>query len=82
MDYNQARDDAKNSFQRNNFLKKFPDQCEHMLRLISERLHLGLDKRDGADPADPRTWKLSSVEIMELSQALYYVNEVRVSLND
>ena len=64
------------------FTQKFPGQCEHILRLITERLHFGLDKRDGVNPADPESWKLSSSEIANLAEAMYYVNEIRLSLTE
>lgn len=79
--FNSARQDARSSFQRNTFTEKFPGQCEHILRLITERLHLCLDKRDGSDPADPDSWRLNSQEIESLATAMYRVNTVRQSLN-
>jgi hypothetical protein len=75
-----ARHDATNAFKSNQFAEKFPSQCEHILRLITERLHLGLDKRDGTDPAIPETWKLNSNEIADLAEAMFHLNQVRLSL--
>lgn len=66
--------------QRGAFMEKFPNQCEHILRLITERLQLGLDKRDGTDPAVPETWKLNSTEIVNLAEAMYYINHIRLSI--
>ena len=42
-----------------------------------ERLQVGLDKRDGVDVSRPETWKLSTVEIIDLAQAAHYLNEIR-----
>lgn len=70
------------SIQRNAFVEKFPGQTEHILRLITERLHFGLDKRDGSNPSDPTTWKLSTQEVMELSQAMYYIHCIRQDLKN
>ena len=53
---------------------------EHILRLISERLHLGLDKREGVKIQDPNTWLLTAEEIEQLANAMYLINEIRISL--
>ena len=42
-----------------------------------ERLQLGLDKRDGVDPANPDTWRMTTAELHDLAQAAYYLNEIR-----
>jgi Flp pilus assembly CpaE family ATPase len=60
------------------FTEKFPGQCEHILRLLSERLQTGLDKRDGVIVDQPDTWKMSTTQLLELSQsieAIYYVHK-------
>jgi hypothetical protein len=69
-----------NGAHREAFLEKFPGQTEHILRLISERLHMGLDKRDGVRVNDPSTWILDANEIRDLSEAMYYINEIRQSI--
>jgi len=66
-----------NSAHREAFMEKYPGQVEHCLRLIMERLHVGLDKRNGVDVADPKTWRLDTVEIRELAEAAYHLNEIR-----
>jgi len=84
----QAREDAKvkdtlilqkiNASHRVAFAEKFPGQCEHILRLLTERLQAGLDKRDGVIVDDPDTWKLSPTELKDVSQALeaiYFVHK-------
>jgi hypothetical protein len=63
-------------------MEKAPQQMEHILRLISERLHLGLDKRDGVRVQDPNTWILTAEEIEHLAHAMFLVNEIRQSLNN
>jgi hypothetical protein len=62
------------------FAEKFPGQCEHILRLLTERLQAGLDKRDGVLIEDVSTWKLSPTELKDLSQALEAVYFVRKDL--
>jgi len=63
-----------NAAHRGAFLEKYPQQCEHILRLIAERLQNGLNK----NIAEP----LSNQEVASLSQALYHMNLVRMSLKD
>jgi hypothetical protein len=71
-----------NGAHREAFLEKFPGQTEHILRLITERLHLGLDKRDGVRANDPDTWILNSEEILALAAAMKQINDIRLSLKD
>ena len=70
-----------NGAHREAFAEKFPGQLEHILRLITERLHLGLDKRDGVRVNDPDTWILTSDEICSLAAAMKQINDIRLSLN-
>lgn len=62
------------------FNEKFPGQCEHILRLLTERLQAGLDKRDGVVVDDIKTWKLTPTELKDLSQALEAIYYVRKDL--
>ena len=71
-----------NGAHREAFQEKFPGQCEHILRLITERLHHGLDKRDNVRVNDPNTWILSAEEIADLAEAMYHINQIRSSLKD
>lgn len=71
-----------NAVHRAAFTEKFPNQCEHILRLITERLHLGLDKRDGVQARDPNTWILSADEICSLAAAMNQINQIRLTLKD
>ena len=64
---------------RDAFNEKYPGQVDHCLRLIMERLHLGLDKRGGADPGDPDTWNLSSEELAALSTAAWNLHQIKTS---
>ena len=66
-----------NAVHREAFTEKYPHQVEHCLRLVMERLHVGLDKRNGVDVADPKTWRLDTLEIRELAEAAHYLNEIR-----
>jgi hypothetical protein len=69
-----------NGAHREAFQEKFPGQLEHILRLITERLHLGLDKRDGVRVTDPQTWILSADEILALASAMREINDIRQSV--
>jgi hypothetical protein len=69
-----------NGAHREAFQEKFPGQLEHILRLITERLHLGLDKRDGVRVTEPNTWILSSEEILALASAMNQINSIRQSV--
>ena len=71
-----------NGAHREAFMEKFPGQTEHILRLITERLHLGLDKRAGVVVANPDTWILSADEIAQLAVAMNQVNQIRLSLKN
>jgi len=66
-----------NAASREAFGVKYPGQVEHCLRLIMERLQAGLDKRDGIDVARPETWRMSTVEILDLTHAAQLLNEIR-----
>ena len=65
-----------NAVQREAFKNKFPGQVEHCLRLVMERLHLGLDKRDGIDVTDATTWRLNAQEILALAQAAECLHKI------
>jgi hypothetical protein len=84
----QARETAKvndtlilqkiNASHRIAFSEKFPGQLEHILRLLTERLHAGLDKRDNVVLDNKETWKLLPNELKDLSQAIeaiYFIRE-------
>lgn len=80
----QARDAARyndtlimqkvNASHRIAFAEKYPNQVEHILRLITERLQNGLawNKHEDAD-----TVKLSVEEINNLAQAMLAVHTIR-----
>lgn len=68
-----------NRLHRDAFSEKYPGQVEHCLRLTMERLQAGLDKRDGCDVSNPETWRMSTVEIQELANTAYLLNEIRKS---
>ena len=71
-----------NHVHREAFREKFPGQVEHMLRLITERLQAGLDKRQGVVINDPDTWILTAEEILHMSQAMLNVYQVYKEQND
>ena len=62
------------------FAEKFPGQLEHCLRLLTERLQAGLDKRDNVLLEDVATWKLSPTELKELCQAIEAIYFIRKDL--
>jgi hypothetical protein len=70
-----------NGAHREAFQEKFPGQLEHILRLITERLHAGLDKRSGVILTNPDTWILTPEEILCLSQAMKGIQEIRMMID-
>jgi hypothetical protein len=62
------------------FADKYPNQVEHILRLITERLQSGLTKLDDTDLHKPDTWILSCQEIEHLAHAMFYIHQVRQEL--
>ena len=83
----QAREEAKvkdtlilqkiNASHRIAFQEKFPGQIEHILRLLTERLQAGLDKRDNVVLEDVSTWKLKPAELHDMATAIRNIFEVR-----
>jgi len=66
-----------NAASREAFGVKYPGQVEHCLRLVMERLQAGLDKRDGVDVARTDTWRMSTVEILDLARSAQLLNDIR-----
>jgi len=66
-----------NAAHRTAFADKYEGQIEHCLRLVMERLQLGLDKRNGVDPANPDTWRLDTAELADLCQCASLLNTIR-----
>lgn len=66
-----------NAVNREAFTQRFPNQLEHHMRLVSERLQACLTKDASTVLADPTTWIASADEIFALSTALKNLNEVR-----
>ena len=54
------------------FAQKFPGQCEHIMRLIAERLQLGLRKDQPVE--------LTASEISDLAQALNCIYDIHCDL--
>jgi len=54
------------------FVQKFPGQCEHIMRLIAERLQLGL-RKDSAG--------ISNSEVESLATALLAIYNIHSDLN-
>lgn len=55
------------------FAQKFPGQCEHIMRLIAERLQLGL-RKDSAG--------LTNQEVEQLSTALSAIYHIHTQLTE
>ena len=66
-----------NRVHREAFSEKYPNQVEHCLRLVMERLQAGLDKRVGVDVANPDTWRINTQEIQDLVAAAYQLDQIR-----
>lgn len=66
-----------NAAAREGFAVKYPGQVEHCLRLTMERLQAGLDKRDGCDVSNPETWRMSTIELRDLAETAYRLNQIR-----
>jgi hypothetical protein len=58
-----------NGAHRDAFLKRFPGQIEHCMRLTAERLQAILTRKP-TDLADPTTWNCTAEEIRDLTVAL------------
>jgi hypothetical protein len=58
---------------RDEFRQRFPAQAEHIMRLVSERLHNVLVAKP-IDMTDPSNWRVMPHEIKDLTEALYYMN--------
>ena len=69
-----------NAAHREAFGQKFPGQLEHSMRLISERLQQILTKPEGIVLNNPVTWPGTALEIADLAQALWHLQQVRLSL--
>lgn len=59
---------------RDAFRQKFPGQCEHIMRLIAERLQLGLRKDQAVE--------LPNKEVANLAEALLNIYKIHASLED
>jgi hypothetical protein len=58
------------------FADRYPRSVEHCLRLVTERLQLALDKRDGVNAADATTWRMSPADIQALTQSLALLDQI------
>lgn len=64
-----------NAAHRESFKTRFPGQCEHIQRLIAERLQAILTRKP-TDLSNPDTWNCSADEIAKLSEALWHVSVI------
>jgi hypothetical protein len=58
---------------------RFVSSVEHCQRLLMERCQLNLDKRDGVNPADASTWRMSPEDLAHLTTALYNIHQINES---
>jgi hypothetical protein len=70
-----------NAAHREAFIEKFPGQCEHIMRLIAERLQAILTNKP-TTLNDPETWTATAAEIASLSEALHYVYHIHKDINN
>ena len=64
-----------NAAHRESFKTRFPGQCEHIQRLIAERLQAILTRKP-TDLSNPETWNCTAEEIAKLSEALWHVSVI------
>ena len=70
-----------NAAHREAFVEKFPGQCEHIMRLIAERLQSILTNKP-SQLNDPATWTATAEEISALSYALHNVYQIHKDINN
>ena len=66
-----------NAVNREAFTQRFPNQIEHHMRLVSERLQACLTKDADTVLTDTATWLATTEDILNLSLALKSLNQVR-----
>lgn len=66
-----------NAVNREAFTQRFPNQLEHHMRLVSERLQACLTKPNDFVLHNPATWPATTDDILSLSLALRSLNQVR-----
>jgi hypothetical protein len=66
-----------NAVNREAFTQRFPNQIEHHMRLVSERLQACLTKPPGFVLDNPTTWPATTDDIFALAHALKDLNLVR-----
>ena len=65
-----------NAVHRDAFVQKYPGLVQHSLRLLTERLQAGLDKRSGVQVSDVKTWLMTPQELRDLAEAMYYLDQI------
>jgi len=68
-----------NAVNREGFRQRFPGALEHNMRLVNERLQHCLSKPEGIDLADGCSWPANPVELRNLAQTLWYLDQVRLN---
>ena len=64
------------------FRERFPSQVEQCLRLLSERLQAGLDKRNGVVLDNTTTWNMTALELSDLARAVESIYNVYKDVGD
>ena len=64
------------------FRDRFPSQVEQCLRLLTERLQAGLDKRNGVIIDTPTTWRMTAQELTALALAVEAIHNVYTNVGD
>ena len=64
------------------FKNRFPSQVEQCLRLLTERLQAGLDKRNGAVLDNTTTWNMTALELSDLAKAVESIYNVYKDVGD
>lgn len=66
-----------NAVSQDAFKEKFPRQVDHCLRLVMERLQLGLVKGPDFQADRVATWSIPPEDIHDLAHAAWLLNEIR-----
>ena len=64
------------------FRDRFPSQVEQCLRLLTERLQAGLDKRNGVVLDNTTTWNMTALELSDLARAVECLYNVYNNINN
>ncbi len=66
----------ENRITQERFQARYVSSIEHCLRLVTERLQLNLDKRDGVEAGDSSTWRMSPQDLHALTESLALLDSI------